>query len=41
LSGDASDAEKMLKEVKEVAGDDVLVQIGCAGLEVDLNLFPF
>lgn len=41
LSGDASDAEKMLKEVKEVAGDNVLVQIGQAGLEVDLNLFPF
>ena len=41
LSGDASDAEKMLKEVKEVVGDDILVQIGRAGLEVDLNLFPF
>ena len=41
LSGDASDAEKMLKEVKEVVGDNVLVQIGQAGLEVDLNLFPF
>lgn len=41
LSGDASDAGKMLKEVKEVVGDDVLIQIGQAGLEVDLNLFPF
>lgn len=41
LSGDASDTGKMLKEIKEVAGDDVLVQIGRAGLEVDLNLFPF
>ena len=34
-------AMKMLKEIKEVVGDDVLVQIGRAGLEVDLNLFPF
>lgn len=41
LSGDASDAGKMIKEIKEVVGDDVLVQIGRAGLEVDLNLFPF
>lgn len=41
LSGDASDAEKMLKEIKETVGDDVLVQIGRAGLEVDLNLCPF
>lgn len=41
LSGDASDAGKMLKEIKEVVGDGVLVQIGQAGLEVDLNLFPF
>jgi len=41
LSGDASDAGKMFKEVKEVVGDDVLIQIGKAGLEVDLNLFPF
>ena len=41
LSSDASDTGKMLKEVKEVVGDDVLIQIGQAGLEVDLNLFPF
>lgn len=41
LSGDASDVKKMLKEIKEVVGDDVLIQIGRAGLEVDLNLFPF
>ena len=41
MSGDASDAGKMFKEVKEVVGDDVLIQIGKAGLEVDLNLFPF
>lgn len=41
LSGNASDAGKMIKEIKEIVGDDVLVQIGKAGLEVDLNLFPF
>lgn len=41
LSGKASDAKKMLKEIKETVGDDVLVQIGRAGLEVDLNLCPF
>ena len=41
LSGDASDAEKMLKEIKEVVGDGVLVRIGRDGLEVDLNLCPF
>lgn len=41
LSSDASDAGKMFKEIKEVVGDDVLVQIGRAGLEVDLNLCPF
>ena len=29
------------KEIQEVAGDNVLVQIGRAGLEVDLNLCPF
>ena len=29
------------KEIQEVAGNNVLVQIGRAGLEVDLNLCPF
>lgn len=35
------DACKIQKEIQEVAGDNVLVQIGRAGLEVDLNLCPF
>lgn len=41
LSGDSSDACKIQKEIQEVAGSNVLVQIGRAGLEVDLNLCPF
>lgn len=41
LSGDSSDACKIQKEIHEVAGDNVLVQIGRAGLEVDLSLCPF
>lgn len=41
LSGDSSDARKIQKEIQEVAGSNVLVQIGRAGLEVDLNLCPF
>lgn len=41
LSGQASDARKIQQEIQEVAGDNVLVQIGRAGLEVDLNLCPF
>ncbi|WP_343019106.1 MBL fold metallo-hydrolase [Blautia obeum] len=41
LSGQASDARKIQKEIQEVVGDNVLVQIGRAGLEVDLNLCPF
>lgn len=41
LSGQASDACKIRQEIQEVAGDNVLVQIGRAGLEVDLNLCPF
>lgn len=41
LSGQASDACKIQKEIQEVAGSNVLVQIGRAGLEVDLNLCPF
>lgn len=41
LSGQASDASKIQKEIQEVAGSNVLVQIGRAGLEVDLNLCPF
>ena len=41
LSGQASDARKIPKEIQEVAGNNVLVQIRRAGLEVDLNLCPF
>lgn len=41
LSGQASDARKIQQEIQEVAGNNVLVQIGRAGLEVDLNLCPF
>ena len=41
LSGDASDAKKMLKEIKEIVGNNVLVQIGRAGLEINLDLCPF
>ena len=41
LSGQASDARKMQQEIQEVTGNNVLVQIGRAGLEVDLNLCPF
>lgn len=41
LSGQASDVRKIQKEIQEVAGSNVLVQIGRAGLEVDLNLCPF
>ena len=41
LSGEASDASKIQREIQEVAGNNVLVQIGRAGLEVDLNLCPF
>ena len=41
LSGDSSDACKIQKEIQEVAGSNVLVQIGRAGLEVDLNLCTF
>lgn len=41
LSGQASDARKIQQEIKEVVGENVLVQIGRAGLEVDLNLCPF
>ena len=41
LSGQASDAHKIQQEIQEVAGNNVLVQIGRAGLEVDLNLCPF
>lgn len=41
LSGDSSDARKIQREIQEVTGNNVLVQIGRAGLEVDLNLCPF
>lgn len=41
LSGKASDARKIQQEIQEVAGNNVLVQIGRVGLEVDLNLCPF
>ena len=41
LSGQASDARKMQQEIQEITGNNVLVQIGQAGLEVDLNLCPF
>ena len=41
LSGQASDARKIQQEIQEVVGNNVLVQIGRAGLEADLNLCPF
>lgn len=41
LSGQTSDSRKIQKEIQEVAGSNVLVQIGRAELEVDLNLCPF
>lgn len=41
LSDKASDAGKIQKEIQETVGNNVLVQIGRAGLEVDLNLCPF
>lgn len=41
LSNKASDARKIRQEIQEVVGNNVLVQIGRAGLEVGLNLCPF
>lgn len=41
LSSQASDARKIQQEIQEIVGNNVLVQIGRAGLEVDLNLCPF
>lgn len=41
LSEGWGDPEVMQKEIQDVAGDDVLVQIARPGLEVDLNLCPF
>lgn len=41
LSEEAADPEVILKEVKEVVGDDVLVQIARPRLEVNLDLCPF
>ena len=41
LSEDWGDPDRMQKEIQEVAGKDVLVQIARVGLEVSLNLCPF
>ncbi len=41
LSEGWGDSEVMQREIQEVAGDDVLVQIANSGLEVDLDLCPF
>ena len=41
LSEDWGDPDRMQKEIQEVAGKDVLVQIARVGLEVNLNLCPF
>ena len=41
LSEGWGDPEVMQKEIQDVAGDDVLVQIARPGLNVDLNLCPF
>lgn len=41
LSESWGDPDRMQREIQEVAGNDVLVQIAGAGLEVDLNLCPF
>lgn len=41
LSEGWGDPEVMQKEIQDVAGDDVLVQIARPGLDVDLNLCPF
>lgn len=41
LSDGWGDPNRMQREIQEVAGNDVLVKIARAGLEVDLNLCPF
>lgn len=41
LSNDWSNPDQMQREIQEVAGNDVLVQIARPGLEVNLNLCPF
>lgn len=41
LSEGWGDPDRMQREIQEVAGNDVLVQIARAGLEVSLNLCPF
>lgn len=41
LSEGWGNPEVMQKEIQDVAGDDVLVQIARPGLDVDLNLCPF
>ena len=41
LSDSASDEEQILREVKEIAGKRLCVNIANAGLSVELNRFPF
>lgn len=41
LSDSAADEERILREVKEIAGSRVNVNIAKAGLTVELNRFPF
>lgn len=41
LSEEWGNPEVIQKEIQDVAGDDVLVQIARPGLNVDLNLCPF
>lgn len=41
ISDDNGSPDRMQKEIQEVAGKDVLVQIARVGLEVNLNLCPF
>ena len=41
LSDSAADEEQILREVKEIAGNRVNVNIAKAGLSVELNRFPF
>lgn len=41
MSESNGDPDRMQREIQEIAGDDVLVQIAKPKLEVDLNLCPF
>lgn len=41
LSDKVCDPNRVLKEIKKVAGDRVDVNVAVPGLEVDLNRFPF